>query len=228
MEKSYSTLEVLFEDNHLIAVNKPAGLLTQADRAESDCLLERVRGYLKERYQKPGQVFVGLLHRLDRPVSGVVLFAKTSKGASRLSEQFREHTISKRYLALVEGHPAQTEAQLEHYLGSDAQNGVEIQEGPAPHLKKGVLRYRRIAQGPRHSLLEVALGTGRKHQIRAQLSFIGHPIAGDSRYGAKTRLAEGQIGLKSRSLEFQHPVRREERVRVELPGEPSEGWAAWL
>lgn len=218
---------ILYEDNHLIAVRKPPGRLTQADASGAPCLLEDVRAYLKQKYAKPGDAFVGLLHRLDRPVGGVVLFAKTSKGASRLSEQFRAHSLQKTYQALVEGHPPPS-GRLVHYLGEDAQNRVAISDTATPGLKRGELSYRTLRTGKGHALLEVDLGTGRKHQIRAQLAHIGHPIAGDTRYGARQPFSGEGIGLMASALEFDHPVRKGERIRVALPREPYEDWAAWL
>ncbi len=227
METSYSTPVILYEDNHLIAVHKPPGRLTQPDASGARCLLEEVRSYLKDKYAKPGDAFVGLLHRLDRPVGGVVLFAKTSKGASRLSEQFRTHSLRKTYHALVEGHPPAAQT-LVHYLGEDAQDRVVIADHLVPGLKRGELSYRTLRQGPKHTLLEVDLGTGRKHQIRAQLSRIGHPVAGDAKYGARWPFGVEGIGLMAYALEFSHPIRKDERIRIALPREPAEDWAAWL
>lgn len=218
---------ILYEDNHLIAVRKPPGRLTQGDVSGNPCLLDDVRTYLKEKYAKPGEAFVGLLHRLDRPVGGVVLFAKTSKGASRLSEQFRTHSLKKTYHALVEGRPPAAQT-LVHYLGEDAQKQVAIAETPQPGLKRAELSYRVLRQGETHALVEVDLGTGRKHQIRAQFSRIGHPVAGDRKYGARLPFAGEGIGLMAFALEFDHPVRKEERIRIALPREPYEDWAAWL
>ncbi len=218
---------ILYEDNHLVAVRKPPGRLTQRDAAGEKCLLDDVRTYLREKYAKPGDVFVGMLHRLDRPVGGVVLFAKTSKGASRLSEQFRARTVKKSYQALVEGHPPER-GTLVHYLGQDSTERVAISEVPGPDLKRGELTYRVLQKGQTHSLLEVELGTGRKHQIRAQLAQIGHAIAGDTKYGALLPFEGDGIGLVSYCLEFSHPIRKEERIRIALPKEPKEDWARWL
>ena len=223
-------LQVLYEDNHLIAVNKPAGLLVQSDHSGAFCLLETVRQYLREQYLKPGDAFVGLLHRLDRPVSGVVLLAKTSKGASRLSDQIRRRTVRKTYQALVEGVPEPREATLVHYLGEAPQPGapVRLSDLPDSALKAAELGYRVLQAGPKFSLVEIDLRTGRKHQIRAQMARIGHPLAGDLRYGATLPFSSDGIGLTACSLEFSHPIRQDERVKVELPQPPREKWAAWL
>lgn len=205
-------LHVLYEDNHLIAVMKPAGLLVQGDMNERECLLEDVRAYLKETYHKPGNVFVGLVHRLDRNVSGVVLFAKTSKGASRLSEQFREHTIRKTYHALVEGKLKQKEGVLEAKLekDEDVRKASVSDEGRVSKLS-----YRVVKEIGKNSLVEIDLGTGRFHQIRAQFSSIRHPIVGDRKYGASTKLPQGAIALAATKLEFQKAT-GEERVTVEI------------
>lgn len=210
-----TSLNVLYEDNHVIAVFKPAGLLTQADASGAECLLERTRAWLKAKYAKPGNAFVGLVHRLDRPVAGVVLFAKTSKGASRLSEQFRGRAVRKIYRALVEGKPAQPSAVLVHYLAGDGQTGVKAYAEPAPDRKQAKLSYHQLPGG----MLEIELGTGRKHQIRAQLAAIGCPVVGDRKYGARTAFAAGAIALVAKRLEFDHPVRPGERVAVEVPDE---------
>ncbi len=225
MEKS-AKLQVLYEDNHLIGVAKPQGLLTQADSSGEPCLLEQVRTYLKQTYQKPGDAFVGLLHRLDKPVSGVVIFAKTSKGASRLSEQIRNHTVRKIYHALVEGRLEQEQGTLVHYLG-DGSGGVEVKDSPAPGLKRAELTYRALQRASRFTMVEVELKTGRKHQIRTQFAALGHPIAGDRKYGASLDFGPG-IGLASVSFEFAHPVRSAERICVALPVGPLEGWREWL
>jgi 23S rRNA pseudouridine1911/1915/1917 synthase len=210
-------LNVLYEDNHLIAVMKPAGLLVQGDANESRCLLEDVRAYLKETYHKPGNVFVGLIHRLDRPVSGIVLFAKTSKGASRLSKQFREHAIRKTYHALIEGKMKQKEGVLTAKLekDEDARKTSVSDEG-----KESKLSYRVVEEVGKNSLVEIDLGTGRFHQIRALFSSISHPVVGDQKYGASTKLPQGAIALAATRLEFQKAT-DDERIIVEI-GVP--GW----
>lgn len=205
-------LKVLYEDNHLIAVFKPHRVPTQGDRGGDLNLLDMTKHYLKERYQKPGNVFLGMVHRLDRPVAGVVIFAKTSKAASRLSESIRLKEVEKTYHALVEG-KVEGEAELVHYVKAQETKPVEIQKEMFPQAKKALLRYRCLKTQAATSLLEISLITGRKHQIRAQLASIGHPIVGDKKYGATLPYTEGAIALLAKSLEFQHPV-KEERVRI--------------
>jgi 23S rRNA pseudouridine1911/1915/1917 synthase len=219
---------VLYEDNHLIAVFKPSGVLTQGDSSGEASLLEQTREDLRRRYGKPGNVFLGLLHRLDKPVSGVVLFAKTSKAAGRLSEQIRAREVEKTYHALVEGNPAEATRQLVHYLGSDGAQGVAVSLTPGLELKRAVLSYRKIGGDATHALLAVDLETGRKHQIRAQLAAIGHPIAGDAKYGSreKSPLDSGGIALVAERLRFQHPTRPDTAVEIALPNalDPLRGW----
>lgn len=196
-------LKVLYEDNHLIAVFKPAGVLVQGDKTGDVCLMDEVKEYLKEKYHKPGNVFLGMLHRLDRPVSGVILFAKTSKGASRLSEQFRDHTIKKIYHTLVKGVPANPTATLVHYLSKDEnKNIVEIFNSPVGDALYAELSYELIKIVGDKSILKVILKTGRSHQIRAQLSTIGCPIIGDVKYGGPKWSRPSEIALCATDLEF--------------------------
>jgi 23S rRNA pseudouridine1911/1915/1917 synthase len=195
---------VLYEDNHLIAVMKPAGVLVQGDKTGDKCLMDEVKEYLKDKYKKPGNVFLGLLHRLDRPVSGVILFAKTSKGASRLSEQIREHKVSKTYHALVEGQPEKTKATLISWLKKDeGKNFVTVYDRETPDAQYAELDYEVIKTNGHNSILKVNLKTGRSHQIRSQLAHIGHPIVGDAKYGSKTPYKNGTIALCATSLTFQ-------------------------
>lgn len=197
------TSKILYEDNHLIAVYKPAGVLVQGDKTGDECLMDEVKRYLKEKYHKPGQVFLGLLHRLDRPVSGVILFAKTSKGAARLSEQIRNHTVTKIYHALVEGKFAKPQATLVHYIEKDAKkNKVAIFNKPTPGTLRAELSYEVIKSDGRKSLVKINLGTGRPHQIRAQMAAIGCPIVGDAKYGAKLPYEKGALALCATSLIF--------------------------
>jgi 23S rRNA pseudouridine1911/1915/1917 synthase len=206
---------VLFEDNHLIAVFKPAGLLTQADATGDASLLEMTRAWLKEKYKKPGNVFLGLVHRLDRPVSGVVLFAKTSKAAGRLSEQFRLRSLKKEYLALVES-GLEPFGTLSHFVRWENDraiaSGDESDGGKAARLS---YRVRDSARGL--SLIEISLETGRKHQIRSQFAAAGFPIVGDKRYGSGIVFQSKGIGLMALRLQFSHPVKREDRITVEVP-----------
>jgi 23S rRNA pseudouridine1911/1915/1917 synthase len=191
------TPNVLYEDNHLIAVNKPAGILVQEE------LLPLVKNYLKEKYQKPGNVFLGLIHRLDRNVSGIVLLAKTSKGASRLSEQFRLHTIEKIYHAWVEGIPKEKKGTLKHFLLKDEKtNKTSVHEKEIPGSQDAELSYEVVKTEGNHSLLKIYLKTGRSHQIRAQLSHIGCPIVGDVKYGASKALPDQSLKLVATELHF--------------------------
>ena len=212
-------LQVLYEDNHLIAVYKPAGVLVQGDKTGDKCLMDEVKEYLKDKYKKPGNVFLGLLHRLDRPVSGVILFAKTSKGASRLSEQIRNHTVTKIYHALVEGKPAKARGHLVHYIEKDAnKNKVAIYSKPTPGTLQAELDYEVVKLGDKQSLVKITLGTGRPHQIRGQMSAIGCPIVGDAKYGAKTPYQDGSLALCATSLTFQTATGDEiKTVSVPIP-----------
>jgi len=209
-------LQVLYEDNHLIAVFKPAGLLTQGDASGATCLMDVTKGFLKVRDKKPGNVFLGMIHRLDRDVAGIVLFAKTSKGASRLGEQFRGREVRKVYRARVEGE-APLESRLEHYLSADAIPRVRVSQEPKDGFKAAELTFKRLASDGKESLVEIELGTGRKHQIRAQLAEIGHPILGDKKYGS-TRPWDKGIALIAFRLEFAQPT-TDELIELELPVE---------
>jgi 23S rRNA pseudouridine1911/1915/1917 synthase len=220
------SLVVLYEDNHLIAVHKPAGVLTQHERVGDGCLMDTVKAYLRDKYAKPGQVFLGLVHRLDRSVAGVVLFARTSKGASRLSQQLRERRLDKTYLAIVEGVPVPAEGELTHYhaqgrgdVHGDGHRtvGPDVTLQPAADRKLARLRYQVLRSLGERALVEIALETGRKHQIRLQLAAIGHPIVGDRRYGARQTFPGEGIALCAKRLRFVHPTRATETVVVELP-----------
>lgn len=204
-----SRLIVLYEDNHCLAVHKPARMLVAGDRTGDESLLELAKDYLKTRYKKPGAVYLGLVHRLDRPVSGVVLFARTGKAASRLSEQFRSGTIGKTYQALVEGVVAEEAGELCDWLiKNEDTNVVRVAAPNADDAKRSTLRYRRLAKSRSLTLLEVTPLTGRSHQIRVQLANAGHPIYGDTKYGAK-HVGGGTIALHAAELTFEHPVRHE-------------------
>jgi 23S rRNA pseudouridine1911/1915/1917 synthase len=211
-----SSLDILYLDNHLIAVRKPAGVLTQPDDSGEVSLLNQVKDWVKVEFKKPGKVFIGLVHRLDRPVSGVVVFARTSKGASRLSEQFRQKTTKKAYRALVEGTPKIQRANLTHYLRKEKSLKATVFPRPTPNAKEAQLDYDVIETSQNTSLLDISLHTGRFHQIRAQLSFIGHPIVGDKKYGAHLALPEGGIALHALRMIFNHPTSKEE-VTIECP-----------
>lgn len=224
-------LEILFEDNHCLVVNKPAGLLSQGDVTGERTLLDEARAYLKETYAKPGNVFIGLVHRIDRPTSGVVLLARTSKAASRLSEQFREGTIGKTYLAVVEGSCPTDEGEwTDTLLKDDQQNVVAIVPEGTPGGRLGTLAYRVVDRAPGRALLEIRPRTGRAHQIRVQLSGRGLPIVGDRKYGARsTVLAEDgkpRVALHAAGLTFTHPTTKEAIV-VNAPTPPDWPWRLW-
>ena len=206
---------ILYLDNHLFALYKPAGLLVQGDRSQDVTLLELGKQWLKGHYGKPGKVFLGLVHRLDRPVAGVVLFARTSKAAARISEQFRTGNIAKRYLAIVEGRLSAATGRLINTLERQERVSRIIQES-VPGSQEARLSYRVLDQIASQSLVEIDLETGRRHQIRLQLAHLGHPIVGDVRYGATRPLPNGQIALLARELSFNHPTSRQ-RVTVASP-----------
>ena len=201
---------IIFIDNHLIAVTKPAGLLTQPDRNTDESLINQTRQWIKEKYNKPNNIFLGLVHRLDRNVSGVVLFARTSKAASRLSKQFREGTPKKHYRAIVLGKLKEEHTTLVHYLRKEKSLRATVFPRETPTAKRSELSYEVINSLENKSLLEVSLSTGRFHQIRAQMAFIGHPIIGDVKYGAPEPLPNQEIALYAHKLVFSHPVSNEE------------------
>lgn len=221
------TPPILLEDNHLLAVAKPAGLLVQGDRTGDPTLLDVCKAYLKEAYAKPGNVYLGLVHRLDRPVSGVVLLARTSKAASRLSARFRGGEVRKTYLAVVEGHPERTEGTLVHWLAdrADAAGRTRCEASPFAGGKESTLHYHVLADGPR-SLLRIEPVTGRRHQIRVQLATLGTPIAGDLKYGAPAPLPDRSVALHARRLEIAHPVGGRPLV-IEAPVPDGDPWAAF-
>lgn len=205
-------MQILYEDNHLIAVNKAPGEIVQGDKTGDKPLSDTLKEYIKLKYNKPGEVFLGVPHRLDRPTSGVVLFARTSKALVRLNEMFKNHdAMRKTYWAIVQGAPKQPEARLENYLvRNEQQNKSYIAKPGAKDAKLAVLTYRTLAKGDHYSLLEVELLTGRHHQIRCQLAAIGCPIKGDLKYGAKRSNPDGSISLHARQITFVHPVRKEQ------------------
>ena len=200
-------MTVLYEDNHIIAVNKSTSEIVQGDRTGDQPLSETIKLYLKEKYNKPGEVFLGVTHRLDRPVSGVVLFAKTSKALTRLNEMFRNQEVKKTYWAIVKEKPALPEGRLEHYLvRNEKQNKSVAYDKERSDAKKAALSYRLIAHSDTYYLLEVHLETGRHHQIRCQLAKMNCPIKGDLKYGFPRSNPNGGISLHARSIEFIHPV----------------------
>ena len=202
------TLEILYEDNHLIGVLKPGGLLVQGDRTGDDTALAMVKRYIKNKYNKPGDVFIGLVHRIDRPVSGVVLFARTSKAASRLSKEFHDRKAEKTYLAVTAGYLKNDHGKLVAHI-ERAHNRSRVVARPTPVSKKASLTYRVLDRLGGLSLLEILPHTGRHHQIRVQLGEISFPIVGDIKYGAVEPLADKTIALHAARLRVRHPVRDE-------------------
>ena len=204
-------MTVLYEDNHIIAVNKTCNEIVQGDKTGDTPLSETVKAYIKAKYNKPGEVFLGVTHRLDRPTSGVVLFARTSKALTRLNEMFKSHEqIKKTYWAIVQGAPKQPEARLENWLTRNEQlNKSFIAKPGAKEAKQAVLTYKTLVKGEHYTLLEVNLETGRHHQIRCQLAAIGCPVKGDLKYGAKRSNPDGGICLHARKIEFIHPVSKQ-------------------
>lgn len=209
---------ILFEDNHLLVVNKLPSEIVQGDKTGDEPLPERIKSFLKEKYQKPGNVFCGVVHRLDRPTSGVVVFAKTSKALERLNAQFREKETNKTYWAIVENKPKELKGSLRDYLKkNESQNKSYIVNESTPGAKLALLHYQLLASSDRYHLLEVTIETGRHHQIRAQLSNIGCIIKGDLKYGAKRANKDASIGLHARSLRFFHPTTKEEITLIANP-----------
>lgn len=198
---------ILYEDNHLLAVCKQAGDIVQGDKTGDEPLVERLKHYLKEKYAKPGNVFLGVPHRLDRPVSGIVLFARTSKALSRLGDMFRTGQVHKTYLAITCAPPPQPQGTLTHWLTrNEQQNKAYASDRPRPGSKQAILRYRLLGQSGRYSLLAITLLTGRHHQIRCQLATLGCPIRGDLKYGAPRSLPDAGISLHAYAIQFSHPV----------------------
>ena len=206
-------MHVLYEDNHIIIVNKAPGEIVQGDKTGDTPLLEQVKLYIKEKYQKPGNVFLGVVHRLDRPVSGVVVFARTGKALARLNEMFRTGSVKKTYHAIVANAPQQEAATLEHWITrNERQNKAYAHPREVKDSKRAVLDYRTRGHSERYARLEVRLHTGRHHQIRCQLSTLGMPIRGDLKYGAKRSNPDGSISLLSHHVEFIHPVSKQKIV----------------
>ncbi len=210
-------MEVLYEDNHIIIVNKTCREIVQGDKTGDTTLGEQIAAYIKEKYAKPGNVFVGVAHRLDRPTSGVVVFAKTSKALSRLCDMFAKHDVKKLYWAVVKNVPKEEEGKLVNYLKrNEKQNKSFVVGKGVKDAKEAILSYRTIAKSDNYTLLEVDLSTGRHHQIRCQLANIGSPIKGDLKYGFPRSNPDGGISLHARSIEFIHPVSKKE-IKVVAP-----------
>lgn len=203
-------MQVIYEDNHIIIVSKATGEIVQGDKTGDIPLSDTVKQYIKEKYQKPGNVFLGVVHRLDRPVSGLVVFAKTSKALARLNEMFRVGDVHKTYWAIVKNRPAVEEDTLTHWIvRNEKQNKSYAYDKEVKNSKKAVLHYHLISSSTNYHLIEVQLFTGRHHQIRCQLAKIGCPIKGDLKYGAPRSNPDGSISLLSRHVEFVHPVSKE-------------------
>ena len=206
----YRELDIIYEDNHLLVVNKPAGIATMGLPDGEETLLTVAKEYVKERYDKPGNVYLGVVSRLDFPVSGVVVFARTSKAAARLNDQFRDHTVEKIYHAIVEGSISPKEGLLVNHLCEDERHRkMWVTANPTAESKEARLRYTFLKYVGNDSLLEVTLETGRKHQIRLQLAHTGHPILGDQKYGSKMSFPRG-IALHAKRLVLMHPITKEQ------------------
>ncbi len=214
-------MTVIYEDNHIIVVNKSSSEIVQGDKTGDTPLSETVKQYLKEKYNKPGNVFLGVVHRLDRPVSGIVLFAKTSKALPRLNEMFKNSEVKKTYWAIVKNCPTEPEGELVHYLlRNEKQNKSYAYDKEVKDSKKAILDYKLIGHSQNYYLLEVHLHTGRHHQIRCQLAKMGCPIKGDLKYGSPRSNPDGSICLHSRKVSFIHPVSKE---LIELEASLPEG-----
>jgi 23S rRNA pseudouridine1911/1915/1917 synthase len=223
LHSTVHNLEILYEDNHLIAVNKRSGDLVQGDQTGDIPLVEIVREWIRQKYEKPGNVFTGVVHRIDRPVSGVVLFAKTSKALSRLNELFKTKEVTKTYLAAVCEKPQQTQGVLRSFLLKDASKNKSrsIKGKKVGKAKESVLFYEHIASSDRYHILKITPTTGRHHQIRVQLSEMGCPIKGDVKYGAPRTNKDGSIHLHAASLKLIHPVKKEPLyIEAPLPDDP--------
>lgn len=221
-------MEVLYEDNHIIIINKRAGEIVQGDKTGDTPLTEKVKEWIKKKYDKPGNVYLGLPHRLDRPTSGIVVLAKTSKALSRLNELFRNDEVKKTYWAIVQNQPRQEVGTLKHYLWKNEKQNKSYayaDNKQKKDAKLAILNYKMIAKSDNYCLLEVDLETGRHHQIRCQLSTIGSPIKGDLKYGAKRSNPDGSISLHARRISFIHPVSKEQ-IDVEAPVPDDNLWKA--
>ena len=203
-------INIIFEDNHILVVEKPINIPTQADDSGDSDMLFIIKKYLKEKYEKPGNVFVGLVHRLDRPVGGVMVFAKTSKAASRLSEQIRNHEFKKTYLAVTHGKPAKVKDTLKNFLLKDKDKNIsKVADENESDAKEAILDYEVKSSKDGYSLIKVNLHTGRSHQIRVQFANIGNPLYGDQKYGVNINKVGQQIALWANEIEFIHPITKE-------------------
>lgn len=221
-------MTVLYEDNHIIVVNKESGEIVQGDKTGDVPLSDIVKDWIKRKYNKPGNVFLGVVHRLDRPVCGVVVFAKTSKALTRLNEMFKTSDVHKTYWALTANRPKVEEATITHWIvRNEKQNKSYAYDVEKPNSKKAILHYKLIGASEHYNLIEVKLMTGRHHQIRCQLAKIGCPIKGDLKYGAKRSNADGSISLMARRVEFVHPVSKE-NICVEAPLPSDRLWQSFV
>src|SRR5574344_389495 len=221
-------MQVLYEDNHIIIVNKQSGEIVQGDKTGDTPLSDTVKDYIKEKYQKPGNVFLGVVHRLDRPVSGIVVFARTSKALARLNEMFRNGDGQKTYWAITKNTPAQPEGTLENWVvRNEKQNKSYAYDHEVPQSKKALLKYKVIGHNDNYALIEVQLMTGRHHQIRCQLATMGCPIKGDLKYGAKRSNPDGSISLMARRVSFAHPVSKQ-LITVEAPLPEDSLWRTFI
>lgn len=221
-------MTVIYEDNHIIIVNKTASEIVQGDKTGDTPLSETVKEYIKEKYAKPGNVFLGVTHRLDRPVSGIVVFAKTSKALSRLNDMFRNGEVKKTYWAIVKNRPTSIEGELTHWLvRNEKQNKSYAYDKEVKDSKKAILCYRQIGHSQNYYLLEVDLKTGRHHQIRCQLAKMGCPIKGDLKYGSPRSNPDGSICLHARRIQFIHPVSKES-IDIEAPVPNGNLWNGFI
>lgn len=220
-------MKIIYEDNHIIIVNKAPGEIVQGDKTGDEPLAETLKQWLKEKYNKPGNVFCGVVHRLDRPVGGLVVFAKTTKALTRLNEMFRNGKIEKTYWALSRNKPEQSEGRLVHFITTTEHNNKSYASlTERGNSKRAVLTYRLLGSSEHYNLIEVKLETGRKHQIRVQLSAIGCPIKGDLKYGDKRSNPDGSISLMARRICFVHPVSKQE-IDVTAPLPEDSLWQAF-
>ncbi|TYQ00403.1 ribosomal large subunit pseudouridine synthase D [Tenacibaculum adriaticum] len=222
MHSTKENLQILHEDNHLIIVNKRSGDIVQGDKTGDKPLSDVVKEYIKDKYNKPGEVFLGTVHRLDRPTTGIVIFARTSKALERLNKMLRDKTIKKTYWTVVKNHPKKEKGTLIHYLKKNPKNNKSTAfQKEIEGSKRSVLHYQILKKLDNYSLLEIDLETGRHHQIRCQLSSIGAHIKGDLKYGASRSNKDGSIHLHARKINFIHPVNKEEiKIIAPLPSDP--------
>ena len=225
---SFNQKDILFEDNHVIVVNKMSGVLVQKDKTGDKSLSDHIKSYIKIKNKKPGNVFLGVVHRIDRPTSGVIVFAKTSKALSRLNKQFVDRKVNKKYLAITNNINCLSSDKLKNWIIKNTkQNKSYIHSSPIPGSKIAILRYSLVKELDNYSLLEVIIETGRHHQIRAQLSNIGLTIKGDLKYGSKRSNKDGSIDLHAYKLTFNHPVTKN-KIEIKAPFPKRQPWSSFL